>query len=129
MATNAPTRVKKLYNAVEDIVPESLRGLAAAHPDQVKVDLAKAQSHGLKPGDVITKVGRYPVASLEDFGAVLEPFHLQAQDFAFAAGRRGAQVERLTISAHDYMTIVRDMGRPDKRMGQLVMEAVERSVG
>ena len=61
--------------------------------------------------------------------AETEPFHLQAQDFAFAAGRRGAQVERLTISAHDHMTIVRDMGRPETRMGQLVMEAVERSVG
>src|SRR6187397_658121 len=39
MATNAPSRVKKLINAVEDIVPESLRGLQAAHPDLVKVDL------------------------------------------------------------------------------------------
>ena len=39
MATNAPSRVKKLINAVEDIVPESLAGLEAAHPDLVKVDL------------------------------------------------------------------------------------------
>jgi phosphoenolpyruvate---glycerone phosphotransferase subunit DhaK len=38
MATNAPARVKKLINAVEDIVPESLAGLAAAHPDLVKID-------------------------------------------------------------------------------------------
>ena len=39
MATTAPSRVKKLINAVEDIVPESLSGLQAAHPDLVKVDL------------------------------------------------------------------------------------------
>ena len=32
MATNAPTRVKKLFNAIEDIVPESLRGLAGGAP-------------------------------------------------------------------------------------------------
>jgi len=38
MATNAPTRVKKLFNDVDDIVPESLAGLAAAHPDIVKID-------------------------------------------------------------------------------------------
>lgn len=60
--------------------------------------------------------------------AETEPFHVQSQDFAFAAEKRGAQVERLTVSGHDHMTIVRDMGRPETRMGQLVMEAVERSV-
>ena len=37
MATNAPSRVKKLINDVENIVPESLSGLEAAHPDLVKV--------------------------------------------------------------------------------------------
>src|SRR6188474_172810 len=41
MATNAPTRVKKLINDVDDIVPESLAGLQAAHPDLVKVDLSQ----------------------------------------------------------------------------------------
>ena len=40
MATNTPTRVKKLFNRVEDIVPESLAGLGAAHPDIVKIDAA-----------------------------------------------------------------------------------------
>jgi dihydroxyacetone kinase-like protein len=40
MATTAPTRVKKLFNRVEDIVPESLAGLAAAHPDIVAIDAA-----------------------------------------------------------------------------------------
>lgn len=58
-----------------------------------------------------------------------EPFHLQAQDFAFAAEKRGAQVERFTVSGHNHMTIVRDLGLPESRMGQMVMEAVERSVG
>ena len=41
MATNAPTRVKKLINNVDDLVPESLAGLGAAHPDLVKIDAAK----------------------------------------------------------------------------------------
>ena len=39
MATNAPTKMKKLVNKVEDLVPESLAGLEAAHPDLVKIDL------------------------------------------------------------------------------------------
>ena len=38
MATNAPTRMKKLINKVEDLVPESLAGLRAAHPDLIKID-------------------------------------------------------------------------------------------
>src|ERR687884_1094689 len=37
--TVAP-RVKKLINRVEDLVPESLAGLGAAHPDVVKIDAA-----------------------------------------------------------------------------------------
>lgn len=57
------------------------------------------------------------------------PFHLQAQDFAFAAEKRGAQVERFTVSGHNHMTIVRDLGRPESRMGQMLAEAVEWSVG
>jgi arylformamidase len=56
-----------------------------------------------------------------------EPFHLQAQDFAYAAERRGAAVERLTLPGN-HMTIVRDMGRPESRMGQLVIETIERSL-
>ena len=38
MATNAPSRMKKLLNRVEDLVPESLAGLQAAHPDLVTID-------------------------------------------------------------------------------------------
>jgi dihydroxyacetone kinase-like protein len=55
MATNAPTRVKKLFNNVEDIVPESLAGLAAAHPDIVKIDAANnvvLRAGGPKQGKV-----------------------------------------------------------------------------
>jgi dihydroxyacetone kinase-like protein len=37
MATTV-SRVKKLINAVDDVVPESLAGLGAAHPDLVKID-------------------------------------------------------------------------------------------
>src|SRR5437870_1671099 len=38
MTTPAVARVKKLINRVEDLVPESLAGLGAAHPDLVKID-------------------------------------------------------------------------------------------
>ena len=41
MATTAPARVKKLINGVEDIVPESLAGLQAAHPDLVTIDFTQ----------------------------------------------------------------------------------------
>jgi len=41
MATNAPARMKKLINNVEDIVPESLAGLQAAHPAIVRIDTAQ----------------------------------------------------------------------------------------
>jgi dihydroxyacetone kinase-like protein len=40
MAANAPTRMKKLINKVEDLVPESLAGLQAAFPDLVRIDAA-----------------------------------------------------------------------------------------
>jgi dihydroxyacetone kinase-like protein len=55
MATNAPTRVKKLFNNVEDIVPESLAGLAAAHPDIVRIDTKNnvvLRAGGPRPGKV-----------------------------------------------------------------------------
>ena len=55
MATTAPSRVKKLFNRVEDIVPESLAGLAAAHPDIVKIDAANnvvLRAGGPTPGKV-----------------------------------------------------------------------------
>ena len=41
MATNAPSHaMKKLINKVDDLVPESLAGLEAAHPDLVRIDAA-----------------------------------------------------------------------------------------
>ncbi len=55
MATNAPSRVKKLINDVEDIVPESLAGLQAAHPDLVTIDTSQnlvLRAGGPKPGKV-----------------------------------------------------------------------------
>jgi arylformamidase len=55
-----------------------------------------------------------------------EPFHIQAQDFAYAAQKRGAPVERLTVPGHDHMTIVRDMGVPGTRMADLLMETIAR---
>lgn len=58
-----------------------------------------------------------------------EPFHLQAQDLSYAADRRGLTYERLTLSGLDHMTIVRDMGRPETRMGQLLAETIAASRG
>ena len=41
MAANAPSHaMKKLINKVDDLVPESLAGLQAAHPDLVRIDAA-----------------------------------------------------------------------------------------
>ena len=69
MATNAPSRVKKLINDVEQIVPESLSGLEAAHPDIVKVDLSQnlvLRRGGPKPGKV---------ALISGGGSGHEPLH------------------------------------------------------
>jgi phosphoenolpyruvate---glycerone phosphotransferase subunit DhaK len=56
MAANAPAHaMKKLINKVEDLVPESLTGLGAAHPDIVKIDLANKlvlRAGGPKKGKV-----------------------------------------------------------------------------
>ena len=69
MATEAPTRVKKLINAVDDIVPESLRGLAAAHPEQVKVDLTN--NLVLRAGGPV----KGKVALISGGGSGHEPLH------------------------------------------------------
>src|SRR6188472_4415897 len=69
MATAAPTRVKKLINRVEDIVPESLAGLEAAHPDIVRID--KAQNLVLRAGG--PKPGK--VALISGGGSGHEPLH------------------------------------------------------
>jgi dihydroxyacetone kinase-like protein len=69
MATNAPTRVKKLYNDIDDIVPESLAGLAEAHPDIVKID--PAQNLVLRAGG--PKRGK--VALISGGGSGHEPLH------------------------------------------------------
>src|SRR5262249_41314883 len=45
-----------------------------------------------------------------------EPFHIQAQDFAFAAGARGGDVERVTLPGLNHMSIVRQLGVVGSRM-------------
>jgi dihydroxyacetone kinase-like protein len=55
MATNAPSRMKKIVNDVADLVPESLAGFGRAHPDIVKIDTANLvvlRAGGPKPGKV-----------------------------------------------------------------------------
>jgi phosphoenolpyruvate---glycerone phosphotransferase subunit DhaK len=56
MAATAPSHaMKKLINGLDDIVPESLAGLAAAHPDIVKIDAANnvvLRAGGPKAGKV-----------------------------------------------------------------------------
>jgi dihydroxyacetone kinase-like protein len=69
MATNAPTRVKKLYNDIDDIVPESLAGLGEAHPDIVKID--PTQNLVLRAGG--PKRGK--VALISGGGSGHEPLH------------------------------------------------------
>ena len=64
-----PSRVKKLINDVEDIVPESLAGLGAAHPDLVKIDLR--QNLVLRAGG--PKKGK--VALISGGGSGHEPLH------------------------------------------------------
>ena len=69
MATNAPSRVKKLINQVDNIVPESLAGLAAAHPNLVRIDAAN---------NVVLRAGgpkRGKVALISGGGSGHEPLH------------------------------------------------------
>ena len=69
MATTAPSRVKKLINAVDDIVPESLAGLGAAHPDIVTIDAANK---------LVLRAGgprRGKVALISGGGSGHEPLH------------------------------------------------------
>lgn len=56
-----------------------------------------------------------------------ELLHLQAQDLCFAAERRGLSYERITLPELDHMTIVRDLGRPESRMGGLLAETIAAS--
>src|SRR6266566_1253120 len=68
MVTTA-TAMKKLLNRVEDIVPESLAGLAKAHPDVVKIDTAN---------NVVLRAGgprRGKVALVSGGGSGHEPLH------------------------------------------------------
>jgi dihydroxyacetone kinase-like protein len=69
MAANAPTKMKKLINKAEDLVPESLAGLEAAHPDLVKIDYQN---------NVVLRVGgptKGKVALVSGGGSGHEPLH------------------------------------------------------
>jgi arylformamidase len=55
------------------------------------------------------------------------PFHIQAQDYAFALEKHGASVERVTLPGHEHMSIVRELGRPGRPMAELLKAAIERS--
>jgi dihydroxyacetone kinase-like protein len=69
MATNAPTKMKKLINKAEDLVPESLAGLEAAHPDLVKIDYKN---------NVVLRAGspkKGKVALISGGGSGHEPLH------------------------------------------------------
>src|SRR5258706_12524808 len=55
MATNAPTKMKKIVNDVANLVPESLAALGRAHPDLVRIDAANLivlRAGGPRPGKV-----------------------------------------------------------------------------
>jgi dihydroxyacetone kinase-like protein len=68
MVTTA-SAMKKLLNRVEDIVPESLAGLAKAHPDVVRIDTAN---------NVVLRAGgprRGKVALVSGGGSGHEPLH------------------------------------------------------
>ena len=69
MATNAPVAMKKLINNVEALVPESLAGLGAAHPDVVRIDA---------PNQVVLRAGgprRGKVGLISGGGSGHEPLH------------------------------------------------------
>ena len=69
MATTAPVAMKKLVNKVEDLVPESLAGLEAAHPDLVKIDFKN---------NVVLRAGgptKGKVALISGGGSGHEPLH------------------------------------------------------
>src|SRR5947207_9382975 len=70
MAATAPSHaMKKLINGLDDIVPESLAGLAAAHPDIVRIDAAN---------NVVLRAGgpkKGKVALISGGGSGHEPLH------------------------------------------------------
>ena len=70
MAANAPSHtMKKLLNKVEDLVPESLAGLQAAHRDLVKIDF---------PNSVVLRAGgptKGKVGLVSGGGSGHEPLH------------------------------------------------------
>src|SRR5437764_1327541 len=69
MTTPTVARLKKLINGVEDVVPESLAGLGAAHPNLVSIDL---------PNRVVLRAGgpkQGKVGLVSGGGSGHEPLH------------------------------------------------------
>jgi arylformamidase len=58
-----------------------------------------------------------------------QPFHLQAQDYAYVLERHGASAERMTIPGLDHMSLVRELGRPGTATSALLEAAIARSRG
>ncbi len=56
-----------------------------------------------------------------------EPFHLMAQDYAFALSDNGVSVDRTTMPALNHMDIVSAMGRPGTAMAQLLTETIAKA--
>lgn len=59
--------------------------------------------------------------------AETEPFHIQAQDYAIGLERRGASAERVTMPGLDHMSLVRELGLPEKPAAELLRATIERS--
>src|SRR5258706_3004661 len=69
MATNAPTKMKKIVNDVANLVPESLAALGRAHPEVVRIDAANL---------VVLRAGgpvKGKVALVSGGGSGHEPLH------------------------------------------------------
>ena len=56
-----------------------------------------------------------------------QPFHIQAQDYAYVLERHGVSHERVTMPGLDHMSLMHELGRPDGRMSDLLRSAIERS--
>jgi arylformamidase len=57
------------------------------------------------------------------------PFHLQAQDYAYALERHGVSHERVTLHGEEHMSVVRKLGVLESPMWGLLREVIERSRG
>ena len=58
-----------------------------------------------------------------------EPFHIQAQDLVFAAQKRGATIERVTVPGLNHVTMARDLGVPGTATAELLAQCIAQSRG